>query len=72
MKIPGVDAIYIYGQDIQENTLDAIRKLGIAPVEIIDPTNGLDSAELLLKNENLRKTAYKYCSSTGAALRCLR
>lgn len=71
MKIPGVDAIYLYGQDIQENTVEAIRKLDIAPIEILDPTTGLDSAELLLKNDKLRKSAYKFSASTGAALRCL-
>jgi len=71
MSLPGLDAIYIYGQDIQQNTVEAIRKLDMAPVEIMDPTNGLDSAELLLKNDQLRKTAYKYSSSTGAALRCI-
>jgi len=70
-KIPGVDAIYVYGHDIQENTIEAIRKLDIAPIEILDPTTGLDSAELLLKNDKLRKNAYKFSASTGAALRCL-
>jgi len=70
-KTDKIDNIYLYGQDIQVNIINAIRKLDIAPVEIVDPLNGLDAAELLLRDDGLRKNAYRFSSSCGAALRCL-
>lgn len=70
-KMPHLDTIFLYGQDIPESTVSAIKKLGIAPVEVLNPLTGLGAAELLLKDEGLRKTAYRFSSSCGAALRCL-
>lgn len=65
----GIDAIYLYGEDIKEDTLDVIRKINRAPVEIINPFESISAAELLLKDENLRKYSYKFAASCGAALR---
>lgn len=67
----GIDAFYLYGDDIKDDTLEVIRKLNKAPAEIINPFESISAAELLLKNENLRKYSYKYAASCGAALRNL-
>jgi len=71
INISGVSNIYLYGDDIFENTLEAIRKLDKAPIEVMNPFNGLNAVDLLLNNEKHRKNAYKYSSSCGAALRSL-
>jgi len=71
INIRGVSNIFLYGDDIHENTLEAIRKLDKAPIEIMNPFNGLNAVDILLKNEKLRKDAYRYSSSCGAALRSL-
>lgn len=68
----GIDQIYLYGDEISGNTLDALKKLERAPVEILNPFYGLNSAELLLNDEKLRKNAYKYSSACGAALRSIK
>jgi Tfp pilus assembly PilM family ATPase len=67
----GVDAIYLYGEDIKEDTLDAVRKLDKAPIEVINPFEGVAASELFLKDEGLRKNSYKYAASCGVALRSI-
>jgi Tfp pilus assembly PilM family ATPase len=66
-----VDAIYLYGDEIKEDTLEALRRLDKGPVEIINPFENISATDLFLKNDNLRKTAYRYAASCGAALRNL-
>ena len=68
-KKRGIDHIYLYGDDINNNTFEAIKKLEKAPVEIMNPFYGVSAAELLLNDDRLRKNAYKYSSACGAALR---
>ncbi|MBZ0203181.1 MAG: pilus assembly protein PilM [Ignavibacteria bacterium] len=70
-EITSIDNIYFYGDEIREDTLDAVRKLDIAPVEIINPFEGINATDLFLKNSELRKHSYKYSASCGAALRNL-
>ncbi|HEY3251762.1 MAG TPA: pilus assembly protein PilM [Ignavibacteria bacterium] len=65
----GTEAIYLYGDNIKENTVEAIRKLDKVPVEIINPFNGINAVQQLLNDDNLRKNAYKFAASCGAALR---
>jgi len=70
--IKGIDYIYLYGDEIYENTLEAVRKLDKASVEVMNPFNGINAVDLLLGDDNLRKDAYKFSSSCGAALRSLK
>lgn len=65
----GVDTIFLYGDDIREDTLDALRKLDKAPIEIINPFLDINASDMLLKNEELRKISYRYASSCGVAMR---
>ncbi len=67
-----VDAIYLYGDEIRDDTLDAVRKLQKTPVEVINPFESINASEVLLNNESLRKNLYKYSASCGAALRELK
>lgn len=69
--INGIDFIFLYGDDIKEDTLDALRKMDIAPVEIINPFENINATDLFLKNSELRKYSYKFSASCGAALRNL-
>lgn len=70
--INSIERIYLYGDEIYDSTIDALRKLDKAPVEIMNPFIGINAVESLLSNDNLRKDAYKYSASCGAALRCLK
>jgi Tfp pilus assembly PilM family ATPase len=67
----GVDTIFLYGDDIREDTIDALRKLDKAPVEIINPFENIKATDMFLKNEDLRKISYKYAPSCGVALRSI-
>lgn len=67
----GVDTIFLYGDDIREDTVDALKKLDKAPIEIINPFENVNAADAFLKNEDLRKVSYKYAPSCGVALRSL-
>lgn len=67
----GVDAIFLYGDDIREDTIEAIKKLNKAPVEIINPFFNIKATDMFLKNDDLRKISYKYAASCGVALRSI-
>jgi len=72
LKSQGIDTIYLYGDNIEGSTVEAIRKMNKAPVEVMDPLNGLNAVELLLKDESIRKYSYRFAASCGAALRSCR
>lgn len=67
----GVDTIFLYGDDIREDTVNAVRKLDKAPVEIINPFQNIKATDMFLKNEELRKISYRYSASCGVALRSI-
>ncbi len=66
-----LDAIYLYGDDIKEDTLESLEKQGYSGITVINPFENISSSELLLKNESLRKITYKFSASCGIALRNL-
>jgi Tfp pilus assembly PilM family ATPase len=68
----GIDVIYLYGDEVRDDTLDTLKKLINIPVEVINPFENISASELFLHNENLRKNLYRYSASCGAALRGLR
>ncbi len=69
MKKP--DAIYLYGDDIRQDTLEAVEKQGFAGVSIINPFENISASDVFLKNDTLRKISYKFSASCGIALRNL-
>jgi Tfp pilus assembly PilM family ATPase len=66
----GVDAIYLYGDEIKEDTVNALSKIE-SKLEILNPFENISASDLFLKNESLRKSYYKFASSCGVALRIL-
>ena len=65
----GIDTIYLYGDEVREDTIDALKKLDKADVEIINPFENIAASDLFLKDEDLRKKSYRFAPSCGVALR---
>jgi Tfp pilus assembly PilM family ATPase len=64
-----LDAIYLYGDDIKEDTIESVNKQGFAALTIINPFESISASDVFLKNESLRKISYRYSASCGIALR---
>lgn len=62
------DELFFYGDDIKEDTIEAVEKLGY-PVNIVNPFESFSASDVFLKNEKLRKISYRYSASCGIALR---
>jgi Tfp pilus assembly PilM family ATPase len=67
----GVDAVYLYGDDIKEDTIASILKSAKVRLEIVNPFESIQASDLFLKNELLHKSAFKFAPSCGVALRML-
>jgi len=67
----GVDSIFVYGDDIKADTLEAVKKITRTKVNVVNPFENINSSREFLKDEDLRKTAYRYAPSCGVALRSL-
>jgi Tfp pilus assembly PilM family ATPase len=66
-----VDEIYLYGDDIKDDTLESMEKQALAAISIINPFENISASDIFLKNDKLRKISYKYSASCGIALRNL-
>ncbi len=64
-----LDTIYLYGDDIKDDTMEAIEKQGFANISIINPFENISASDVFLKNDSLRKYSYRYSASCGIALR---
>lgn len=64
-----LDAIYMYGDEIKDDTIESVEKLGYAGITIINPFENISASDIFLKNDSLRKISYKYSASCGIALR---
>jgi len=63
--------VVLYGEDIQTDTLEALKKIpGVKPV-VMNPFENINSSALFLKDEALRKKSYLYAPSCGVAFRGL-
>lgn len=67
----GIDSIYLYGDNVNDDTLRMLNKNVHIPIEVINPFENINSSAEFLKNEELRKTAHIYASGCGIALRTL-
>lgn len=63
------DAIYLYGDNIDNDTIDALGKKGFTDIRVINPFENIIASDVFLKNEGLRKNSYKFSASCGIALR---
>jgi Tfp pilus assembly PilM family ATPase len=66
-----IDHVLLYGDEIKHDTLELLKKNTNAKVELMNPFESVSSSSLFLKNEELRKVAYRYSPSCGVALRSL-
>lgn len=64
-----LDAVVFYGDEIKDDTIEAVKKMNIADVSVLNPFDNISSSDIFLKNDNLRKTSYRYSASCGVALR---
>lgn len=64
-----VDGVYFYGDEIKEDTLEALEKNNIGPVTLLNPFENLAASEVFLKNSSLRKNYYGFAPGCGVALR---
>jgi Tfp pilus assembly PilM family ATPase len=69
-KIP-VENIYLYGDDIREDTLEALKKNNGTKINLVNPFENIVSSSEFLKNEGLRKSMYIYAPGCGVALRSI-
>jgi Tfp pilus assembly PilM family ATPase len=67
----GVDHVFVYGDDLKEDTIEAVKRSCTAKVHILNPFENINSSNQFLKNDELRKTAYRFAPSCGVALRSL-
>jgi len=70
-KTTGLDTIFLYGDNVKEDTLRMLNKNVHIPVEVINPFENINSSTEFLKNEELRKTAHIFSPGCGVALRTL-
>jgi len=68
---PGLDRLFLYGNEVKEDTVEALKKIDGVNAELINPFVNIGASDLFLKDESLRKTAYRFAPSCGAALRSL-
>lgn len=64
-----IDMIYLYGNNISEDSMEAIRELSLAPVDVINPFENIKATDFYLNDKSFRKNAYRYTVSCGVALR---
>jgi Tfp pilus assembly PilM family ATPase len=67
----GVDAVYLYGDDIGVDTIGSLRKINGFKVETMNPFENIHASTEYLQDEKLRKVQYNFAPSCGVALRNL-
>ena len=65
----GVDCIFLYGEEIRNDTLEALRKQNGFKVEVINPFENIHASSGYLQDSELRKIQYNFAPSCGVALR---
>ena len=68
-----VDVLVLYGDEIRDDTIAALKKnSGMYDIKILNPFENIISSSEFLKNEDLRKSVYKYSAGCGVAMRSIR
>jgi len=70
-QLPGVETIYIYGDEIKTDTIEAVGKIEGPEIVLVNPFESISASEHFLKNEIFRKSSYMFTPSFGGALRLL-
>ncbi len=67
-----IDSIILYGDEIRDDTIEALKKNNSQyKIKILNPFENIVSSSEFLKNEELRKSVYKYAPGCGVALRSM-
>lgn len=64
-----IDSIYLYGENIRDDTIFALSKIQGIEITAINPFENMQASNEFIRNEDLRKHAFRYTASCGAALR---
>lgn len=67
----GVDTIYLYGDDIKEDTIGAIEKMDKAELKVVNPFSNLSISQEPATDDTAGVLSYRYAASCGAALRIM-
>lgn len=66
-----IHKIFLYGDRVPDETVLSLKKIPGLYTYIINPFENINSSSVFLKDEELRKSSYRYAASCGAALRSL-
>ncbi len=66
-----IETVYLYGEEIREDTIYALKKNNNLKVKILNPFGNISSSTEFLKNQDLRKQAHMYSPSCGVAFRSI-
>jgi Tfp pilus assembly PilM family ATPase len=67
----GIDSAFIYGDDVPEDTVHSLKKIQGMHVQLLNPFENINSSAEILRNDELRRSPYRYAQSCGVALRTL-
>lgn len=67
----GIDTIYLYGDEIKEDTINSLGKIEGTSLVLVDPFEKIPVSDPFGKNEVMQNASYRFASSCGVALRVL-
>jgi Tfp pilus assembly PilM family ATPase len=66
-----IHKIFLYGDRVPDETIESLKKIPGLYSSVLNPFDNINSSAVFLKDEELRKTSYRYAASCGVALRSL-
>jgi len=63
--------IFLYGDRVPDETVESLKKIPGLYSSVLNPFENINAASVFLKDEELRKTSYRYAASCGVAYRSL-
>jgi len=66
-----IHKIFLYGDRVPDETVESLKKIPGLYSSVLNPFENINAASVFLKDEELRKTSYRYAASCGVAYRSL-
>ncbi len=66
-----IHKIFLYGDRVPDETVESLKKIPGLYSSVLNPFENINAASVFLKDEELRKTSYRYAASCGVAFRSL-
>lgn len=66
-----IHKIFLYGDRVPDETVESLKKIPGLHSSVLNPFENINAASVFLKDEDLRKTSYRYAASCGVAYRSL-